>query len=129
MGERHCLEQAAHAVGLGEALGGLDQRAGLGGRLSPGKDAGALEQAEGGQKRALRDRAVHGGAGGAGGGGEAGEIDMGSEVARAGVEQRVGRAAFVQGLQGGMAARRDGAVIEDQGGAALVRQTGRELLG
>ena len=62
MADRHGLEQTAHGDGLGEALGGVDEGGGAGGRLGAGETVGTLEQAEPGEEDALRDGAVDGGA-------------------------------------------------------------------
>ena len=127
MAERQRLEQAAHAVGLGQALRRLDQGGGARRRLAARQPAGALEQAEPGEERALRDRAVHRGAGGARGRGEGGEVHMGGEVGAAGRGQRIGGPAVGDGLERVARGAVFRAVVEEQGGAGMGGAAGGEV--
>jgi hypothetical protein len=124
--ERQGLEQAAHAVRLGQALGCFDQSGGALRRLTARKPAGALEQAEPGEKRPLGDGTVDGGAGGARGGGEGGKIHMSGEVGGAGRRERVGGSAVGDGLEGVSLGAAFRAVVEEQRGAGVGGAAGGE---
>ena len=129
IGDRHHLEHRSHAAAA--ALGQPLQRAGnVFGNFGRGlghQGRRALVDAEAFEEFALRHRAVHPCAKILGGAHQRLEIDMGGDVGLARIFQGIGKAVAGDGLKGIASIAAQMAVIDDQRGAAVVADPGRDL--